>query len=465
MYTPSDASVFTRPVVALSRRWIERSGPAGIMASIVCGLTFAPAPALARTDIWAMSNGGISSELYAIDLAANKTTLVGKFLDPLLPNDPPGDGWSTIAETPDKILYVLRRRTNDVHVFSLDSTNIQVNSRGEIINLISRGSTGLSGNLDGLTAGPDGHLYFTAFENDTLNTGAPRNGLFRFRLAPANPCPLCTAPTRDGPAPPPPPTPVTELVGTFAGYSGSPPRNLFYTDLAFDPITGDLIGTGFNSSGKFIPWRLPRKIALAAKNQVFQYVDAFPGWDISCADLEKKCMEDGLAFDRLTGAMYASGDSSGVFEIDRNTGLIKIDPITGKQRNVGNNARPPDSRGIGTDLAIQVSTVVPLTDSEIWVTTSGFVFSRPQKTFSGKVTIVNLGNAPITGPFQIVFTSLAPSGVTLKNASGVFGGSPYLTVPNLPSLSAGGTASIPVSFGSTSPAGVTFKIKVYTGSF
>ena len=458
MNTPIDASLLMRWAVSFGKRIVEKWGHSSVLSAIVICAACATEPASAKTDIWAMSNGGITAELYSIDIPANKSTLVGKFLDPLLPDDPPGIGWSTIAETPDKIIYVLRRYTNDVHVFSLDSTNIQVNVRGEIINLISRGSTGLSGNLDGLTAGPDGHLYFTAFENDTLNTGAPRNGLFRFRLAPANPCPLCTAPTRDGPAPPPPPTTVTELVGTFAGYSGSPPRNLFYTDLAFDPITGDLIGTGFNSSGKFIPWRLPRKIALTAKNQVFKYVDAFPGWDISCADPKKTCMEDGLAFDRLTGAMYASGDSSGVFEINRNTGLIKIDPITGKQKNIGNNASPPDSRGIGTDLAIQVSTVVPLTDSEIWVTTSGFVFSRPQKTFSGKVTIVNLGNAPIAGPFQIVFTSLAPSGVTLKNASGVFGGSPYLTVPNLPSLSAGGTASIPVSFGSTSPAGVTFKI-------
>lgn len=147
----------------------------------------------------------------------------------------------------------------------------------------------------------------------------------------------------------------------------------------------------------------------------------------------------------------------------RTTGLIKIDPITGKNKNVGNNA--DFARGIGTDLATQVSTAVLLTNAEVWVTTSGFVWSPPHRTFSRAVTIVNLSNAPIVGPFQLVFTTITPSGVTLKNSSGIFGGFPYLTIPNLPNLPVGGTASIPVAFSAAPAAGVTFVVAVYTGSF
>ena len=441
-----------------------------ISAFFVCAAC-APDIVWAKTvNMWVMSNSGSAAELYSIDIATNQTTLVGRFKDPLLPNDKDLRGWSTIAETSDKMLYVIRRYTTNNHVFRLDSNNIEVNSKGEITNLVSCGPTGLAGNLDGLTAGPDGNLYFTAYQAET--PGAPTNGLFRFRLPPSNPCPvfcpLCTTATQGEPlaaAPPPNVPPVTELVGTFANRGSQ--TNIFFTDLAFDPITGDLIGTGFNSEGKFIPWRLSRNIVLNGKNQVFTYVDAFPGWDLSCPDTSgvKMCMEDGLAFDRLTGTLYASGDSSGVYEIDRNTGLIKIDPITGKQKNVGNNADPPDKRGIGTDLAIPVSTARLMTNTEIWVTTSGFVWSRPAKTFSGTVTIVNLSNLPIVGPFQIVFNALAPSGVTLKNPSGNFGGSPYLTIPSLPTLAAGQTASIPVAFNSKDPGGVTFVVAVYIGSF
>src|SRR5207244_4437176 len=82
---------------------------------------------------------------------------------------------------------------------------------------------------------------------------------------------------------------------------------------------------------------------------LFNYVDAFPAWDLA--------MDDGLAYNRLTGDLYASGDGTGVYQIDRRTGLIIIDPTTGQKKNVGNNAHPPDTRFIGTDLAIQADTI------------------------------------------------------------------------------------------------------------
>lgn len=157
-------------------------------------------------DLWAMSNGG-DGNLWTIDVGANTTTLVGQIRDPL--DQSIGSGWSTVAETPNKNLYFLRRFTSDINVYRLDSTNIQV-SGGIITNLVSLGATGLGGNLDGLTAGPDGNLYFTGYDN----TGAGvRNDLFRFSLS----------------------SNTTEYVGTFNNNQGPGGRNSFHTDLAFDP--------------------------------------------------------------------------------------------------------------------------------------------------------------------------------------------------------------------------------------
>jgi hypothetical protein len=219
----------------------------------------------APVDVWAMANAG-DGTLWSIDVGGSTSTLIGRIRDPVLGDV--GSGWSTVGETPDKTLYFMRRFQNDVHMFSVDSTNIQVTG-GVITNVVSLGSTGLGGNLDGLTAGPDGNLYFTAFDND--HTTFPRNGLFRFH----------------------PGNGTTDFVGTFAGNGGPSGRNSFFTDLSFDPVTGDLIGTGTDSNGAFIPWRLSGSSVLTGNNHIFTYVDAFTSWNGN--------LFDGLAFNRLTG--------------------------------------------------------------------------------------------------------------------------------------------------------------------
>ena len=269
-------------------------------------------------DMWAMSGSG-DGNLWSIDVGANTTTLIGRLKDPVLGDV--GSGWSTVAETPDKTLYFMRRFQSDVHIFKLDSTNIQV-SGGVVTNVVSLGSTGLGGNLDGLTAGPDGNLYFTAYDND--HVAFARNGLFRFHPGSA----------------------VTDFVGTFANDGGPSQRNSFYTDLAFDPMTGDLVGTGTDSAGAFIPYRLSGASVLTGNNHSYTYVDAFASWN--------GALSDGLAYNRLTGDLYASGDSGGVYQIDRTTGAII--------KNVGNNA----GSSVGTDLAVQADTIPGVPEPETY---------------------------------------------------------------------------------------------------
>lgn len=287
------------------------------MALLAVAGACAAGSAQAGVDLWAMSNAG-DGNLWSIDATANTSTLIGRLKDPVLGDV--GSGWSTVGETPDKTLYFMRRFQSDVHIFKLDSTNIQTTT-GVITNVISLGSTGLGGNLDGLTAGPDGNLYFTAYDND--HAAFARNGLFRFH----------------------PGTAVTDFVGTFAGDAGPSGVNSFYTDLAFDPITGDLVGTGFAANGAFIPYRLSGASVLTGNNHVYSYVNAFSSWN---------GLADGLAYNRLTGDVYASSDTGGVFQIDRVTGAII--------KNIGNNA----GSTIGTDLAVQADTIPSVPEPETY---------------------------------------------------------------------------------------------------
>ena len=280
----------------------------GLVAGMVGGFGTGIAQAASAIDVWAMAGGG-DGTLWTIDAGAGTNTLIGRIKDPVLGDV--GAGWSTVGETPDKTLYFMRRYQNDVNMFALDSTNIQV-SAGVITNVLSLGSTGLGGNLDGLTAGPDGNLYFTA--NDKNQASFARNGLFRFH----------------------PGSGITDFVGTFGSDGGPGGRNSFYTDLSFDPVSGDLIGTGFNSAGVFTPWRLSGASVLGGINHTYTYVDAYASWG---------GFADGLAFNRLTGDLYASSDTGGVAQIDRNTGaFIKY---------IGGTA----GTGIGTDLAVQATAV------------------------------------------------------------------------------------------------------------
>jgi hypothetical protein len=84
------------------------------------------------------------------------------------------------------------------------------------------------------------------------------------------------------------------------------------------------------------------------------------------------------------------------------------------------------------------------------------------QTFVGTVTVKNVGNSTINGLLQIVFTSL-PAGVSLTNATNMFSGMPYITVPAITSLSAGASATVTVRFRNPNKETINFTPVIYSG--
>jgi hypothetical protein len=115
-------------------------------------------------------------------------------------------------------------------------------------------------------------------------------------------------------------------------------------------------------------------------------------------------------------------------------------------------------QGLGLTSAILLS------GSQISTTASGPVYNRGSKLFYETLTITNDSENTITGAFQIVLDSLQ-SNITLVNASGIFGGWPYITVPNVSNLEPGQSASVIVEFSNPTYELINVNPMVYSGSF
>ena len=106
-------------------------------------------------------------------------------------------------------------------------------------------------------------------------------------------------------------------------------------------------------------------------------------------------------------------------------------------------------------------TLVP--PSDVTTTASGLAYSRVTQTFSGAVTITNVGSTSVTGPLQVLLTGL-PSTVTLVNATGSFAGIPYLTVPTS-GLAPGQAVTAAVQLKNPANATINFVPSIYWGTF
>jgi hypothetical protein len=138
------------------------------------------------------------------------------------------------------------------------------------------------------------------------------------------------------------------------------------------------------------------------------------------------------------------------------------------QKFTAANPNPPepptalvmDQLDIAESLANQMMNV----NAQVQVTTSGLVYSRVSREFSGTMTVINTGSAAIAGPISVALSNL-PAQMTLDNATGTLGlgGSPYIRVLNSGSLGVGQSAAITIRFGDPSMAAITFTPVVYSG--
>jgi hypothetical protein len=155
--------------------------------------------------------------------------------------------------------------------------------------------------------------------------------------------------------------------------------------------------------------------------------------------------QNGAAQNAISGndsssvAMFVNGPYSASYPL----GTYGIDPATKTAWAVINHS---------SDFAVAPLATIDVS-SQISATTSGFVYNRATKLYTGKLTITNTGSS-LTTPVAVALNGLT-SGVALNNALGAFNGAPYTTVSNS-GLAAGASITIPVSFSNPTNAKINF---------
>ena len=99
---------------------------------------------------------------------------------------------------------------------------------------------------------------------------------------------------------------------------------------------------------------------------------------------------------------------------------------------------------------------------QVNVVQSGLAYNRGTRLFVGTITVTNTGTQTIASPIEVVLNGLTP-GVTLANAAGSFGGSPYVTANT--SLAPGQSVSLPVQYSNPGNVAITMTLKIYSGAF
>jgi hypothetical protein len=119
-----------------------------------------------------------------------------------------------------------------------------------------------------------------------------------------------------------------------------------------------------------------------------------------------------------------------------------VDPVNSNQCSVLMNA----AKTTTANFAMNVS-------SQIGITSTGFLYSRVSRLYTGKLTITN--NGPnLSGTIDVVLSGLTP-GVTLVNATGSHNGAPQIQA-STNGLAAGASISIPLRFSDPSNARINF---------
>jgi hypothetical protein len=106
-----------------------------------------------------------------------------------------------------------------------------------------------------------------------------------------------------------------------------------------------------------------------------------------------------------------------------------------------------------SDFTLEMPIQVLNASSPISITSTGFLYSRSSRLYTGNLTITNNG-ADLTGTVNVVLNGLS-SGVTLVNATGSNNGEPMIQVSNN-GLAAGASITVPLQFSNPTNAAITF---------
>jgi hypothetical protein len=188
-------------------------------------------------------------------------------------------------------------------------------------------------------------------------------------------------------------------------------------------------------------------------------------WDImtagNCGDIPVNCTSPPLT---TNGNYYTI--------INKATGMVLAAAGTGASATIQLQAPAAASNLDWTTPANQGQlwqifpvhiTAAPALATSISATASGLVYSRVSKTFNGSVTLKNTGSSTMNGPFQVIVSALS-NGATLMNATDVFQGNPFVTVPAVASLAPGQSATVNVQFSAPTTLQINFTPITYTGS-
>lgn len=119
------------------------------------------------------------------------------------------------------------------------------------------------------------------------------------------------------------------------------------------------------------------------------------------------------------------------------------------------------ANAVKTNWQSYVSSVVTNVSSDVSVTHSGFARNHATGLWVATLTVKNTSGSILKGPIQVVLTKL-PSGVTMTNSTGIYNGSPYITV-STNSLAAGASANVSIQFINPSNGSISSTAIAYSG--
>lgn len=282
------------------------------MVGAIVLMAAAPVNAAAIKEIFSLGGGAFpQNHIFRIDLSGGTVTDLGSS-----GIDTP----TNLAMAPDRTLYYMNPfdpagvAGHSLYKATLNGTNTALVGAPTLVAALPTNDFGI---IDGMTVGPDGKLYMTGYGKSEIYRFNPLGGVF-------------------------------EVAVKLSG------GGEFRSDLAFDPITGNLVGLGIEpGSTDRTLFEIPAATVLTGVGNPYTwayYGGAATAWATKVLNIGTQLggNPDGLAFDPTNGDLYMSGDGTGVYAYNR-TSAVRGGLIAGTGDGSLN--------GLGFDLAFQTREV------------------------------------------------------------------------------------------------------------